>query len=102
EFFIGEEGRTENKEERPAHAKAAAPKVEDQEGAEQTSEKELKNVDKPKVGCGRVRGIGRAIFCAIDEQDAPAHDSEVHDDPEIVPKCINAFKCYGVEGEAAQ
>jgi hypothetical protein len=102
EFFIGQEGRAEDQEKRPAHPQAAAPEVKDQERAEQSTEKKLKNVDEPEMGFGWVLRIGGTIFRAIDEQDAEGYDGEVYDNPEILPKRINAFERNGIEGEASK
>jgi hypothetical protein len=63
ELFVGQEGRGEDQEKRPAHPEAAAAEVEDQEGAEQAAEKELKRVDEPELGLGSVLAI-RPLFPA--------------------------------------
>jgi len=102
QFFVGQEGRAEDQEERPAHSETAAAEVEHKEGAEQSAEEELKRVDEPEVSLGWVFGISAVIFLAIDEKDADCYDGQVRDDPEIFPKGIDAFKRYGVEGESTE
>ena len=102
QFFIGHEGRAEDQQERPAHSEAAAAEVEHKEGAEQSAEKELKRVDEPEVSLGWVFGISAVIFRAVDEKDADGYDGEVRGDPEIFPKCIDAFERYGVEGKSTE
>ena len=102
QIFIGQEGRAEDQEERPAHPEAAAAEVEHKEGAEQSAEKELKRVDEPEVSLGWVSGISAVIFRAVDEEDADGYDGKVRDDPDIFPKRIDAFERYGVEGESTE
>ena len=102
QFFVGQEGRAEDQEERPAHPEAAAAEVKHKEGAEQSAEKELKRVDEPEVSLGWVFGINAVIFRAVDDKDADGYGGKVRDDPEIIPKRIDAFERYGVKGESTE
>ena len=102
QLFIGQEGRAEDQEERPAHSEATAAEVEHKEGAEQPAEKELKRVDEPEVSLGWVYGISTLIFRAVDEKDADGYGGKVRDDPEIFPECIDTLERYGVESESTE
>ena len=102
QFFVGHEGSAEDQEERPAHPEAAAAEVEDKECAEQSAESKLKRVNEPEMSLGWIHGISATIFRAVDEKNADGYDGKVGDDPEIFPKCIDAFERYGVEGESTE
>ena len=102
EFFIGHKGRAEDQEERPADPQAAAAEIEHQEGAEEPAEKELQNIDEPKLRPCRVFGICAGINPAIQKEYANGGDGKVGDDPEILPERIDALERYRVKGESAQ
>ena len=64
--FVGDESSGENKEERPSDRKCGASEIENEEGAQNSSEKELHYVHVPKMRFGRVLFVGlsftRAYF----------------------------------------
>lgn len=100
--LICDECDREDEHEWPTHRKCPRTEIIDEECAEEAAEKELEDVNEPKMEPRRVLAAAHVtVLGKIDKEDASRHHKEVDAYPCVFPKKIHAPQGKGVENETA-